>query len=84
MQMDRVVRVFVDITRWGSRHGIGYVPSEAAREYLQRIALLRPERYLDAVTVAETFCEARFSRHLIGREKLRQYVHAARRITASD
>ena len=83
-EMDRVVRVFVDITDWGARHGIRYLRSEAAREYLQRIAELRPERYRDSVTVAETFCEARFSRHLVGRERLREYVHAAKRITASN
>ena len=83
-QMDRVVQVFVDITQWGRRHGIGYARSEAAREYLLRIAALRPERYVDAVTVAETFCEARFSRHLVSGEQLRQFVHAAKRITASD
>lgn len=83
LQMDRVVRVFADLARWGSRHGVPYSRTEAAREYLSRVATLHPERYADAMTVAQTFCEARFSRHVLSRERMRQYVGAAKRITSA-
>ena len=84
VQMDRVVRVFVDVTRWGGRRGLAYRRCEAAKEYLLRVAALRPERYADAVTVAEIYCEARFSRHLVPGDRLRHYIRAAKRITASE
>ncbi|MFW5737323.1 MAG: DUF4129 domain-containing protein [Spirochaetota bacterium] len=84
MQMDHVVQVFVSVTRWGHKHGLDYHRSEAAREYLRRVAELRPEHYADAVFVAETFCEARFSRHLVPRAKMREYGQAAKRIAGSD
>ncbi|MFW5689054.1 MAG: DUF4129 domain-containing protein [Spirochaetota bacterium] len=83
-QMDRVVQVFVDITRWGRRRNVTYSRSEAAQEYLRRVAEIVPERYADAVFVAETFCEARFSKHLIPRATMREYVQAAKRITATE
>lgn len=83
-QMDRVVRVFVDVTRWGEKHGLRYRRTDAAREYLVKIAELRPERYADAISVAETFCEARFSRHTVPGDRMREYVRAAKRITSNE
>lgn len=80
-QMDRVVQVFVDITRWGRRHSISYNRTQGAREYLRMVAELYPEHYQDAVFVAQTFCEARFSRHLMPRTTMREYAQAAKRIT---
>jgi len=83
-QMDRVVRVFVDVTRWGEKRGLRYTRNQAATEYLRAVAVLRPERYTDAHAVADTFCEARFSRHLLTRAQMREYVVAAKRITATE
>ena len=81
-QMDRVVQVFVHITHWGRRHNISYSPTQGAREYLRLVAELYPEHYQDAVFVADTFCEARFSRHLVPRTTMREYAQAAKRITS--
>jgi hypothetical protein len=83
-QMDRVVQVFVDVTRWGEKRGLRYTRNQAATEYLRAVAVLRPERYADAHAVADTFCEARFSRHLLTRVQMREYVVAAKRITATE
>ncbi|MFW5743618.1 MAG: DUF4129 domain-containing protein [Spirochaetota bacterium] len=83
-QMDRVVQVFLEVARWGERHGVSYHRTEGTHEYLARIATIRPERYPDTRAVAETFCEARFSRHLVPREKMREYVQSARRIAKSE
>ncbi len=82
-QMDRVLQVFADISRWGGQNGVSYARHEAAREYLSRIATVRPEHYQDAMVVAETFCEARFSTHVLPRERIRDYVAAAKRITSA-
>ncbi len=84
VQMERVVRVFVEVTKWGAKRGLAYRRSEAAREYLLRIAALRPEHYPDAVTVAEIYCEVRFSRHLVAGHRFHDYLRAAKRITASE
>lgn len=83
-QMDRVVQVFVEVARWGERHGVTYSRSEAAKEYLRRISAIRPELYPETMAVGDTFCEAKFSRHLLPREQMRAYVHSARSITKSD
>ena len=82
-QMDRVLQVFADISRWGDRNGVAYARTEAAREYLSRVATVHPERYQDAMSVADTFCEARFSTHVLPREQIRDYVAAAKRITSA-
>lgn len=83
-QMDRVVQVFLEVTRWGERHGVSYHRTEGTHEYLSRLAAIRPERYADAVAVADTFCEARFSRHLVAKAQMREYVRSARRIAKSE
>jgi predicted secreted protein len=83
-QMDRVVQVFLEVARWGERHGVSYHRTEGPHEYLARIATIRPERYPDARVVAETFCEAKFSRHLVPKERMREYVRSARRIARSE
>jgi hypothetical protein len=79
-QMDRVVTVFVSVTRWGASHGLEYRRYEAATEYARRIAELYPEHYADALAVGEILCEARFSRHLVPFNRMREYVRAARKI----
>ena len=79
-QMDRVVTVFVSVTAWGARHGLTYRRSEAAHDYLGRIAALYPETYPDARVVADIFCEARFGRELVSFARMREYAQAARRI----
>ncbi len=84
VQRERVVRVFIEITRWGARRGLAYRRSEAAREYLLRIAALHPEHYADAVTVAEIYCEVRFSRRLVAGHRLHDYLRAAKRITSGE
>lgn len=84
VQMERVVRVFVEVTKWGAKRGLAYRRTEAAREYLLRIAALRPEHYADAVSVAEIYCEVRFSRHLVAGHRVHDYLRAAKRITASE
>ncbi|MFW5737496.1 MAG: DUF4129 domain-containing protein [Spirochaetota bacterium] len=83
-QMERVVQVFLEVARWGERHGVSYHRTEGTHEYLARIATVRPERYADTVAVADTFCEAKFSRHLVPREQMREYVRSARRIAKSE
>ncbi|TVQ26002.1 MAG: DUF4129 domain-containing protein [Spirochaetaceae bacterium] len=79
-QMDRVVAVFVSVTAWGARHGLPYRRSEAAHDYLGRIAALYPQTYPDARTVADIFCEARFSRQIVSFAQMREYAQAAKRI----
>lgn len=83
-QMDRVVQVFLEVASWGEKHGVSYHRTEGTHEYLARIATVRPERYPDTIAVADTFCEAKFSRHLVPREQMREYVRSARRITKNE
>jgi hypothetical protein len=82
-QMDRVVAVFVSITKWGAEHGLRYRHSEAAGEYLSRVATVRAELFTEFVLCREVFWEARYSRHVVPLRRMREYVRAARRITGS-
>ena len=82
-QMDRVVSVFVSVTRWGAAHGVPYRRTEAAWEYLSRIAELHAEHYAAARTCREVFWEARYSRRTVPRVRMREFFQAARRITGS-
>ena len=82
-QMDRVAAVFASVVKWGSDHGLVYRSSEGAREFLCRVADLYPEHGGDAQTCARTFWEARYSRHMVPLKGMREYVRAARRITAA-
>jgi len=84
LQMDRVVAVFASVARWGSGHDLTYRPSEGAREYLDRLAALYPTHHGEAQTCAQVFWEARYSRQMLSMRRMREYVHAARRITAAD
>ena len=82
-QMDRVAAVFASVVKWGSGHGLVYRPCEGAREFLCRVADLYPEHGGVAQTCARTFWEARYSRHMVPLKGMREYVRAARRITAA-
>ena len=83
-QMDRVVAVFASVAKWGRKHGIPYVHSLAATEYLRRIAVLRPEHYAETKVLADVFSRARFSQELVARSEMSSYITAARRITRSE
>jgi hypothetical protein len=83
-QMNRVVSVFVSVTRWGGRNGVPYGRSLAATEWLRTVASIYPEHYADARLLGTVFCEARFSRHLLSVGRMREYVQAAKRITRSS
>ncbi len=83
-QMDRVVAVFASVAKWGGRHGVPYVHSLAASEYLRRIATLRPEHYADTKVLSDVFARARFSQELIGRSEMSAYFAAAKRVTRSE
>ena len=82
--MDRVLSVFVALTRWGAENGVPYSRPEAVREYMRRVAEAFPEHYHDAMTVADLFCEARFSTHLMESVRIRNYIQAARKISKSS
>lgn len=82
-QMDRVVAVFASVAKWGSGHGLIYRPSEGADEYLGRVAERYPEHRGETRTCARTFWEARYSRNMMSMKRMREYVRAARRITAA-
>ena len=82
-QMDRVVSVFASVTRWGATHGLPYRRSDAAWDYLSRVANLYSDRYTDLQTCREVFWEARYSRRTLPLARMREYVRAARRITGS-
>ena len=82
-QMDRVTSVFASITRWGAAHGLGYRESEAAYEYLSRVAGLYAEHFADVQVCREVFWTARYSRRMVALRQMREYVRAARRITGS-
>jgi hypothetical protein len=82
--MDRVVAIFASVAKWGSRHGIPYVRTLAATEYLRRIATLRPEHYADTRLLADVFSRARFSREMVPRSEMSSYITAAKRITRSE
>jgi len=82
-QMDRVVAVFASVAKWGAGHGLIYQPSEGAGEYLGRVGEFYPEHHGEARTCAKVFWEARYSRHMLSLKRMREYVHAARRITAA-
>lgn len=82
-QMDRAVSVFQAIAEWGSKHGTRYRPNEGAREYLARLADIKPECSRDLDVCGESFWIARYSRLYLPRKQMRAYVAAARRITAT-
>ena len=82
-QMNRVVAVFVSVAKWGAGHSLVYRPSEGAHEYLGRVAELYPEHRGASQICGETFWEARYSRHMVPVKRMREYVAAARRITAA-
>jgi hypothetical protein len=80
-QMDRVLTVFAAVIRWGADHGLVYSRPMTAREYLRRVPEIVPECYVDVQTLCDVFYEARFSTHLLGFHRMREYVQAAKRIT---
>lgn len=82
-QMDRAVAVFLTIAGWGAARGVSYHRSLGAQEYLAELAAVVPKCSEDLQFCRQVFWLARYSRIYVTRKRMRAFIAAAKRVTAT-
>jgi hypothetical protein len=78
LQMSRVQRAFLALTRWGSQLGIPYVLSFTPLEYSERLIAVVPTGCGQLNYVVEVFEEVMFSTHLVATGRIARYIRTVR------
>ncbi len=78
VQMNRVQRAFLALTRWGEQLGVPYVFCLIPLEYSERLIAVVPAGSGRLDYVVEVFEEVMFSTHLVASGRLTRYFRAIR------
>ncbi len=80
IQRNRVLKAFMILIRWGTRHKIFFHPTLGPKEYIYLVMERLPQKREGLLFIAETFEEAVFSDHIMRPDVIRQYVHGIKEI----
>ena len=78
LQMSRVQRAFLALTRWGSQLGIPYIQHFTPLEYSERLIAVVPTGSGQLNYVVDVFEEVMFSTHLVAAGRIARYIHTVR------
>jgi hypothetical protein len=78
VQMSRVQRAFLALTRWGEQLGVPYVFYFTPLEYSERLIEAVPAGTGQLAYVVEVFEEVMFSTHLVAAARIARYFRAIR------
>lgn len=78
VQMNRVQRAFLALTRWGGRLGVPYAHYLTPAEYSRQLSTAVPEGTGRLDYVVDVFEEVMFSTHLVASGRIARYIHTIR------
>jgi hypothetical protein len=81
VQMSRVQRAFLALTRWGERLGVPYLFFLTPLEYSRRLTEAVPAGRGQLAYVVEVFEEVMFSTHLVAAGTIARYVRTIRALS---
>jgi hypothetical protein len=81
VQMSRVQRAFLALTKWGERLGVSYVFFLTPLEYSRRLIAAVPAGAAQLAYVVEVFEEVMFSTHLVASGRIARYFRAIRSLS---
>ena len=81
VQMNRVQRAFLALTRWGERLGVPYAHFLTPAEYSRQLCTAVPERAGQLDYVVDVFEEVMYSAHLVASSKIARYIHTIRSLS---
>jgi hypothetical protein len=81
MQMSRVQRAFLALTRWGERLGVPYAFFLTPAEYSRQLCAAVPEGAGRLAYVVEVFEEVMYSAHLVASGRIARYFRTIRSLS---
>jgi hypothetical protein len=81
LQMSRVQRAFLDLTRWGGQMGVPYAFYLTAGEYTRQLCAAVPEGTGRLACVVDVFEEVMYSTHLVASAQVARYMRSIRSLS---
>jgi hypothetical protein len=81
VQMSRVQRAFLALTKWGERLGVPYVFFLTPLEYSDQLSAAVPAGSGQLTYVVEVFEEVMFSTHLVAGGRIARYLRTIRSLS---